>query len=109
MPHFTGRYIGRYRRYIADISPILVDISGSFVFFFLNFFTCCIFSRFLHMEMSDISVSYRYIVDIRRFFSIFLSNDFCLQKSFREGPTHDISTIYCDIFVLAYNKGEIRI
>ena len=80
--HFTSRYM---------------TISANFVFF-LNFFTCCIFDRFFHIEMLDISVSYRYISDIlpilSDFFPIFPSNYFRLQKSFREDPTHDISRYF---------------
>ena len=55
------------------------------------------------MEMLDISVIYRYIGDISPllgdFFPIFPSNDFRLKKSCPEGPTPEISTIYCDISV----------
>ena len=55
--------------------------------------------------MSDISIIYRYIGDIERFFPIFPRNDFLLQKSCRDGPTlDDISLIYCNIF----NPCEFR-
>ena len=76
------RYIGRFVLKLGFIShaAFLVD--------------------FFHMEMSEISVIYRYIVNIGRFFPIFPLNDFRLQKSCRKGPTPEISTIYRDIYVL---------
>ena len=73
-----------YRRYI-----------GRFVFFFFNFFTSL---HFCVGFVSDISVNYRYIGDIERFFSIFSRNDFHLQKSCCDGSTLEISAIFHDIF-----------
>ena len=46
-----------------------------------------------------------YIADIRPFFLIFPSNDFCLQKSCQKGSTPEISTIYRDIFVHVKNPS----
>ena len=81
--------ITNINRYIGHIGPVL------FVFFFF-----CIFSQatFITDFVLNISVIYRYITDIWRFFLNFPTNDFLLQKSCREGPTPEISTIYHQYF-----------
>ena len=60
--------------------------------------------------MSDISVNYRYINNIERFFPIFPRNDFYLQKSCRDGPTSEISMIYRRYFArfLTLHKSAIH-
>ena len=59
--------------------------------FFFNLFTSL---HFCIGFVSDISVIYRYIGDIERFFPIFPRNDFLLQKSYCDGSTPEISMIY---------------
>ena len=83
---------------IGDISPISTDIGHIGPVLFCLFF--CIFSQaaFITDFLSNISVIYRYITDIWRFFPNFPTNDFLLQKSCREGPTPEISTIYHQYF-----------
>ena len=58
-------------------------------------------AAFVTDTVSDISVIYRYIVDIGRYFFIFPSFNFRLLISCREGPTPEMSTIYRDISVPA--------
>ena len=55
------------------------------------------------MEMSDISVIYRYLGDISSILGDF-SLHFRLQKSCHEGPTPKISMIYRDISILTRKK-----
>ena len=72
------------------MSAIYANISASLGVFL-------IFSQ-AYIFVSDISVNYRYIGDIERFFPIFPRNDFFFFKSCRDGPTPEISTIYRQYF-----------
>ena len=98
MRNVCGGYIVRQgatrfatNRYIGQIAQFCLFVCFCF---FLHFFIGCIYNLFV----SDISVIYRYIDDVSlilgNFFPIFHTIDFRLQKSCREGPSPEISTIY---------------
>ena len=81
-----GRYIGRYQRYIGDI--------GRYIDRFVSKRGFTPRTVFVIDIVFDISVIYRYIADIDRYFLIFPSFDFCLLISCRESSTLEMSTIY---------------
>ena len=78
-----------------------------FFFFFTSLhFLCWICVRYI----VNLPIYRRYIADTEQFFSIFPRNDFHLQKSYRDGPTPEISKIYHRYFAtfLTLLMGECK-
>ena len=77
---------------------------------FLKFFYKLVFlCRICVGYIGNLPIYWRYIDDIERFFSIFPRNDFLLQKSCRDDPTPEISTIYRRYFTTFLTLGKTNL